>query len=236
MKNHAIATICLALPLVMGCQIQDSTSPESAPTAKAISHKKVKAEPKKLPHPHAVLKSELDDDPLTTGVRMEILIPETTTEEKLRDTLLDLYQSARSRTISRYNQPPSGVRITAYTSKELADSGMGQWIGMISILPGDTEPTIKINEKQLEQLGKKPETIFGLSEKKRIDIYMDYVRAEDKASPYKGDEIAYESALHKNVKKLIKKYKITQVQLDKIIDEANEKDWPLPPIDPNLPI
>ena len=186
---------------------------------------------------HTILNEELYDVPIKTQVTLNVLVSGEITEPGLRALLNQLYSSIKARKGFKYHDSPTNIYIYAFTSKERAESGMGQWIAMLQKSPGDAKATISINERQITQLGAKPEERFGLSEEKRKGIWKELVLVEDRAMEEALEQ--YPEEFEKQVEmerrliddyknKLAEKYELTREQLQEISVEGVEKDWPFP--------
>ena len=211
------------------------------------------AEAAKMPT-YTVLDEQVYDTPGKTQVKLEILTSGEITEEGLRTLLNKLYTSISKRRGFKYHTNPTNIYIYAFTSKEHYKSGMGQWIAMLDKGHSDVKPNIRINKRQVAQIGAKPEEKFGLSETKRKEIYQEIVKAEDKS--YSESEKAYplpdifkpdysQSIAEAQLKKqgelqdelyekykseLAEKYKLTRERLDEIVNEGFRKVWPMFPM------
>jgi len=200
---------------------------------------------------HFVLDEDVYDAPVKTQVRLEILVSGQVSKPALETLLRSLYSSTRQRRGFKFHESPTHIFIYAYTSRDHAESGMGQWIAMLSRKGENAEPEIDMNDRQLSQVGARPEERFGLSEAKRKQIFSEIVKAEDRAE--KEAEAKYplsdpsrpgdsESFLRKverysalkeklNEKyndELAAQYGLTRQQLDEVGMEGMIKDWPFP--------
>lgn len=201
---------------------------------------------------YVVLDREVYDAPVKTSVNLEILVSDEISESSLRFLLNKLYSETKAEKGFKYHDSPTSIGIYAFTSRERAESGMGQWIAMILKNHNDLKPTISINERQIAQLNAKSEEKFGLSESQRKQIWTERVKAEDRArieaeekfplpDPSKPDysQSTAKKQLEKQVdlmdnltkkyiNELAKKNGLTLEQLEVIAVEAFEKDWPFP--------
>jgi len=186
---------------------------------------------------YTILNEDVYDAPIKTQVELNILVSGEISETGLKTLLNQLYSSTKARKGFKYHDSPTNIYIYAFTSKERAESGMGQWIAMLQKSPGDAKATISINERQITQLGAKPEERFGLSEEERKQIWKEFVSAEDRATEEALEEypkefekqVEMERRLNDDYKnKLAEKYELTREQLQEISVEAVEKDWPFP--------
>jgi len=195
---------------------------------------------------HTILKDEIQDIPLKTQVQLDILITDTAiTKQKVSDLLTFLYDKTAKRTGFEYHSNPTNIYIYAYTTKEKAESGMAQWIGMISKDNSETEPNIDISETQLNSLYLKPVKKFGFSENIRLEIWNKSIKVEDRAQ--KEADLKYplnkagitKADIEKNgelnnklkakyEKVLAAEYGITVAILDSIAVEGIIKGWPFP--------
>ena len=153
---------------------QEKEEPIVAPTPAAEQERIV------VPQ-YSVLNEDVYDAPIKTQVTLKLLVSGDISEPGLRTLLNQLYSSTKARKGFKYHDSPTNIYIYAFTSKERAESGMGQWIAMLQKNYDDVEPTISINERQITQLGAKPEERFGLSEEKRKEIWKEHVLVEDRA-------------------------------------------------------
>jgi hypothetical protein len=203
---------------------------------------------------YTVLDREVYDAPVKTQVTLKLLVSGDITKKGLEELLTRLYLEIKKETGFKYRKNPNNIDIYAFSSKERAESGMGQWIAMLLKNVPDEEPKISMNDRQLAHLNVVSEEKFGLSEEKRKEIWAEIVKAEDRANeeaeerypvpdPSKpgysqtkvkdilikqGDLIETLTEKYKN--EVTKKYGLTREQLDAIVAEAFEKDWPLPKI------
>ena len=179
---------------------QEKEKPTVTPTSTNIKYKIIKfdyftwkeestvvpastIEQKKVVIPrYSVLNEDVYDAPIKTQIILNILVSGKISEPGLIALLNQLYFSIKARKEFKYHDSPTHIYIYAFTSKERAESGMGQWIAMLEKNDYiDVEPTIHINERQITQLDAKPEWRFGLSEEKRKEIWKELILAEDRA-------------------------------------------------------
>ena len=186
---------------------------------------------------HIILKEDVVDSPAKTQVTLEALVSGEISTPGLRILLDQLYSSTKAKKGFKYHDSPTSIYIYAYTSKERAESGMGQWIAMLQKAHAETSPTININERQISQLGVEPEERFGLSEEKRKEIWKELILIEDRAMEEALERYPQElekqiemerRLIDENENKLAEKYELTPDQLGKISTEGLEKDWPFP--------
>jgi hypothetical protein len=152
----------------------------AVPAAQPVQKEATTPQKPVLPE-YKVLNEEISDTALKAQVLTNVLVSGELTEQGLRDLLTQLYNSIRQRTGFKYYPSPTAIYIYAFTSKEHADSGMGQWIAMLEKSHVATSPSISINKLQLAQVGVPPEDRFGLSEQKRMQIWSEYYLAETRA-------------------------------------------------------
>jgi len=197
---------------------------------------------------YSVLNEDVYDIPLKTQVELNILVSGEISGTGLKALLEKLYSSTKAKKGFKYHDSPTNIYIYAFTSKEGAESGMGQWIAMLQESPGDLRPRISINKRQIARLSAEPEERFGLSEAKRIEIWKEYVLAEDEAWQKAEEKYSFhpglsQSQFRKQAEKLMefrqqlekqykaelaKKHGLTLDQLKEIADEGVTKDWPFP--------
>ena len=201
------------------------------------------------PLTYQVWKEETHDTPLSTYVRMDIVVSGHITREGLDALLRRLFQQIRERKDFKYHDQP-GVQIGAYTSVAHAKSGMGLWIALLNAHYADTYPEVSFSENQLALLDQMPETRLGFTEEQRMTIFYEIVQAEDRSwkeamqrypdlSPGSSSE-EFRRQLLKQAdeqdrlleiyeKRLASKYDLTREQLDEIGYEGANKSWPMPP-------
>lgn len=241
----------LALLLVLTIT---SYSREEAPKSekkKIESSTPVVQQPRVTLPTYSVLDEDIYDTAIKTQVVLNILVSGEISEPGLRALLDMLYSSIRARGGFKYYNPPTNVFIYAFTSKERAESGW-LWVAMLQKIYDDVKPTISINERQIAQLGAKPEEKFGLSEAKRKQIWRELIEAErlatriaDRTHPLpdvlkhgysqfetkrqirKQNEL-WDKLRDEYKKEIAKEYGLTRKQLDEITTEAFAEDWPFP--------
>jgi len=195
---------------------------------------------------HSILKNEVNDIPLKTQVQLDVLIMDTAiTKQKVSDLLTFLYDETAKRTGFKYHTNPTNIYIYAFTSKDKAESGMAQWIGMISKSYDDVQPKIDISDTQLNSLTLKPVEKFGLSEDIRLEIWNKSIKIEDRAQKEADMKYPLDKAgitqddIKKNVtlndklkakyeKELAAEYGISVAIIDSIGLEGLTKGWSFP--------
>lgn len=183
----------------------------------------------------------------TAKVIWAILVPSDVTKESLTNLLHNLYSQAQSRKFKEH-AGATVIDIKAYMTRQHFESGMGQWIGWMSKSGGQSQPSLSLDDRQINQLGMKAEEKFGLPEDKRKEIWQEAVRAEDRANkeaeqmypePSPQNRDAFMAAFEKREQlskqllneyrdELAKNYNITSKQLTEITREGSQKSWPFP--------
>lgn len=195
---------------------------------------------------YEIYNEDIYDAPVKTQIELKIIVRREVTAEDLKNILNTLYNQNIKRTGFKYHTNPTNIYIYIYNSDERAESGGSQWIAMISKSFDDNKPSIRINEKQIELQYEKKTEKFGFSEQKRILIFQESVKAEDRSSieAEKKYPLSYPAEVtQETIKKYAKyekqlmeqykdeianKYEITREQLDEIEIEGINKQWPLP--------
>jgi len=202
---------------------------------------------------YEIVKEHVDDTFIKTEVYLKVVVSGNVTEAGLRQLLDELYSKVAARTGFRYHSRPNSIFVYAYASNEHAASG--PFMGAIMKSASETQPSVMIDEQQIAEWGKPPETKFGLSEDQRRRIWTETIRAEDRAAkeaeerypepdplgPSYSQAAAWEQ-LDKQLdveERLSKEYKagvarkhgITDAQLREIGIEGSTKSWPFPPSD-----
>ena len=179
---------------------------------------------------------------------MNILVPESATDQELTELLNQLLQDASQRTGFQYHDHPTVVGIYAYASREHAAAGMGQWEAMVAKTPPDPEPSVRIRSGRGTVA--EPANRFGLTTQERMVAYRQKVGAEDRGQAEAEREFPTENAVDladftrqfERADQLAEQYKqdladelgITRDQLDEIALEGLQQNWPMPALVPPL--
>ncbi|MDH4222362.1 MAG: hypothetical protein OEV55_02360 [candidate division Zixibacteria bacterium] len=201
---------------------------------------------------YSILNEDVYDVPSKTQVTLNVLVSGKISKIGLTNLLNRLYSKTQDRSGFKYHSHPTHIGIYAYTNKEYAQAGLGQWIAMLLKIGEEGKPEITINERQVAQIGAKPEEKFGLPEDTRKRIWAELIEAERRATreaeqryplpdplksnysaSYAGKQLEKQSELssflnEKYEKEIAKKYGLTREQLNEIAIEAVTKDWPYP--------
>ena len=197
---------------------------------------------------YTLLKDDISDTPLKTEILTDIVLEEkeNITEKKLEILLITLYKERKNRTGFKYHKNPNTVAIYAYSTKEKANSGMGQWVAMISKLNmnNDDEPEFKVSKIQLNSITAKDEIRWKLTNEKRHEIWDKLILSERygsekaneihpiKSGSTKEDLIKAGKLMEKwqliKEEEIIKEYKINRQVLDSIGLEGLVKGWAFP--------
>lgn len=151
------------------------------PTATAVPNPPPQPQKATVPQ-YILLNEEIYDAPIKTQVISNILVSGEITDQGLRELLKQLYDSIGQRKGFKYHPSPTAIYVYAFTSKERAESGMGQWIAMLEKSHAATSPGITINNSQLALVGTRPEERFGLPEQRRVQIWSEYCLVENRAA------------------------------------------------------
>ncbi len=92
-----------------------------------------------------------------------------------------MYDKTSKRSGFKYHNHPTNICIYAYTSIDKAESGMGQWVGMISKSYNDKTPQIDISDRQLNAMAEVAKDRWGLTYKQRKEIWNKKILSQDKA-------------------------------------------------------
>ncbi len=195
---------------------------------------------------HTIHNEDIYDAPIKTQITLEVIVnPENLNELKIRDLLNYLYDKTKKRTGFQYHKNPTNIFIYVFTSKEKAESGMGQWIGMISKSYDETTPKISVSETQLNSLNEVEEEKWGLTHNQRLEVWDKIIRLEDKAqleadkkypldkAGITMDDINKNSDLMKKLKsqyeiELAKEYSISKNIIDSVGLEGLKNGWAFP--------
>jgi len=193
------------------------------------------------------------DAQIKTQIELHAVVSGTLTELGLKQLLQKLYDEANAtRGFKYHGGKPTHVFIYLYTSRDHFESGMGQWIAMLSKIGENSRVNTQVNTELISQLDAKPGIKHGLPESKRKEIFRTIVTAEDRANadaqrmfplpdPLKpgysqakarAQVMKQSEALNTLTKKyeteVAKRYGITEEQLLDISVEGIEKNWPMP--------
>jgi hypothetical protein len=195
---------------------------------------------------HSIHNEDIYQVPIKTQVTLSVTInTKEITEQGVKDLLTFLYEKTKKRTGFKHHKNPTNIFIYAFTTKEKAESGMGQWIGMISQNQGETNPKIKISEVQFNSLNEVDEEKWGLSQYQRLEVWNKLIHLEDKArietdAKYPLDKVGITETdfdknadLNEKIKKkykteLAKEYGIDYSIVDSVGVEGIKKGWAFP--------
>lgn len=180
-----------------------------------LSNCKNNSEPPKDLLKYTIVSENISDTPLKTQVSINILLTDikNINEKKLETLLTYLYNQQINRTGFKYHKHLNTVLVYAFSTKEKANAGKGQWVAMISKMYDDTNPKFEISETQFKALTVKEQDKWGLTQKKRQEIWDKIIYAErnaqkeaDKKHPLDKPGITQED-MKKNIK-LMEKIKV----------------------------
>ncbi len=137
---------------------------------------------------YTVLEEDVYDSLIKTQVKLNILVSGEISETGLRALLKKLYSSIKARKF-KYHDSPTNIYIHAFVSKEIYEaykSGVAApWVATLQKSYGE-RPSIYIYmdvyQRQIAQLGAKPEERFGLSEERRKEIWKELILIERRAT------------------------------------------------------
>ena len=186
-------------------------------------------------HEYVLLDEALDESPGKTQLTMNILVPDSATDQELTQLLDQLLREANQRAGFQYHEHPTVVAIYAYASREHAESGMGQWEAMVLRTPLDPDPSVRVRlgRGAAEERGER----FGLTRQERMAAYRGLVAAEDRGQAEAEREFPTDfSRQFERADQLAEQYKgdladelgIARDQLDEIGVEGLEQNWPMP--------
>jgi hypothetical protein len=215
-------------------------------TGKQKAKKPIKAETLKNLLKHSIHKEDVYEAPIKTQVILVVLIEDKEMDEqKIKDLLNHLYDKTIKRSGFKHHAHPTNIFIYAYTSKDKAESGRGQWVGMISKSYSDKNPKIDISDTQLNALTEVAENRWGLTQKQRQEVWDKIIRLEDKAQNEANkiypldkpgitlDDVRKNGALMDKLKEkyeneLAKEYGVGKAIIDSVATEGLKKGWAFP--------
>lgn len=231
---HFLPLALVSLFLLASCSSADIEPVQSEPALPLSPTQESSQTPSSISY--NIVTDETSDTPIKTQVELRLIVGGEITDAGLRQLLNALYTQAISRSGFTYHPRPTNVYIYAYTDQTHLEDGMA-WVAMLQKSYSDTTPAVSISELQLAQLTALKEEKFGFSEKERMRIFQDYVRAEDRATRegekrYPSDPMkAYDlkRTMQEQYKvDLASEKGITRDQLGEIVSEGLQKEWPLP--------
>lgn len=184
---------------------------------------------------YTVLDEIQDESPGKALVSMDILVSEYATDAELTDLLLHMHGELTRRSGFQYHDHPTVIAIYAYPTREHAESGMGQWVAMVTTGPTHPEPDVAI--KSYRDTSREEDVRFDLSEQQRKDVFKAIVRAEDRGQREAESEIPDDfQRQYDRSDELAEEYKLalglefglTLEELAEISREGLEKNWPFP--------
>lgn len=198
-----------------------------------------------LPKFH-VHEEDIYDAPIKTQITLHVIIDEDEIDERMiRNLLTSLYSKIMKRTGFDYRTSPSSAYIYAYTSKEKAQSGMGQWIGMISKSHVDTHSSISVNDIQMNSLSETKENRWELTYEQRQELWEEIIKSEDRAQKEADEKYSldvpnltvgdrknnsqYSDQLkEKYASELVRRFRIEEWTIDSVSHEGLVNGWPFP--------
>jgi len=195
---------------------------------------------------YSIHKEDVYDEPIKTQVALDVLIiDKEMDEQKIKDLLNHLYDKTIKRSGFKHHDHPTNIYIYAYTSKDKAESGMGQWVGMISKSYNDKKPKIAISDTQLSALIEVAEDRWGLTHEQRKEVWNKIILAQDKAQKeadekYPTDKLGItQDDIIKNIdfmreleeeyeNEITNEYGVDKAIIDSIGLEGSKKGWAFP--------
>ncbi len=193
---------------------------------------------------HSFFDQQRHDSLIKAQIVYQIGVEPAISETDLRRLIEGLFGEAQGERDFRYHSRPTNVFIYCYVSREHFESGMGQWVGMLSHTPSANTPSITIRTDRLAAAVTDHEVIDGLDENTRKLIWSELVQAEDRAReiadqrrPIKIGATEHDilanaelaAQLRKEYKnEVCKKFHITEEQAKRVTTEGLRKNWPFP--------
>jgi len=199
---------------------------------------------------YKIFHEDIHDSPIKSQITQKIIVYGDINSYSLEQMLLGIYNELKIRTEFTYHKYPTHIFIYAYTDQDRAKSG-SSWIAMLDKI-GDIPAEVSIKKNQINQLSVPATKKFGLLDKDRIRVYQEYYKLEGEAMnkvqkryPLKeGDPEGTNSILLQKQAQLLEsltkqfrnylanRYALTLNELDQIIFEGINKDWPAVAYDP----
>lgn len=182
-------------------------------------------------------------------MELRITLDKRPSESELRALLGSLYKKAKKRSGFNFRAHPNAVYIYAFAKKNYHKNSGASWIGMLSCAVDDKEPTISLDSSRLKAQFEESSTRFGLTDthrpltsEQRKRIYWKLFEIADKAQRRAEREVPNPETLTdferqagefnkfhaRYLKRLLRKYKITDEHRVQITVEGMQKNWPYP--------
>ena len=136
---------------------------------------------KNLTMKYSTIDENIIDTPAKTQITLKLKISGEITADNCREVLNRLYNEYKNKEGYKHSKTPGSLFIYLYDSTESAEVPE-QWIGMLSWASSTYKPQISIKENLIFELEKESAQKFGLSLKKRKQIFEDTVLAGDRAT------------------------------------------------------
>lgn len=190
---------------------------------------------------YSVHNEEITDTPAKTQVKLDVLIEgKDMDEQKIRDLMNYLFSTTSIRSGFKHHTQPTNIYIYVYTSKDKANAGMGQWIGMLSKNQSETEPSLSISDIQLRSLNEVDAEKWGLTSEQRHEIWDKSIHIEDEAN--RQVDIKYPDTVNDHEKRkamwkkltsegeteLAKEYGVEKAIVDSVSREGLLNGWAFP--------
>lgn len=131
---------------------------------------------------HRIIREQIDDLPIKTQVVQHVFIDDQDYTESQIELLLEhLFDEVSGRDGFQYHDRASNIYIYAYTTEEKAKSEAAQWVGMISMSPGQSAPLLNINKHQLNSLHEEPTEKWNKPLDVRKEIWAASIKARRNA-------------------------------------------------------
>ena len=185
---------------------------------------------------YTIVEENIADTTFSTKVEQLIVVTGIPSKAELETALRKFYNTVMARRF-QYHDRATHVWIFIFGTQEQAKADQGLWLGRLtSRRTDDYKPEITVLEERLTALAQAPEERFGLSERRRKQVYLDLGDAELKAiriamarfpdSPQYEKQLEHERNLwDQYTAEIAKKYGLTSKQLDEIMIEGSEKGW-----------
>lgn len=134
---------------------------------------------------YSVLNSEVSDTKSKTFYVLEVATKAQLSEGDTKLLLNHLYDSIMSTKDYEHRSHPNAVRISVYETKEHFESGIGQWIGMISKAENNNSPNIEISRRKPISSNFEEENknlLNDIDTQTQKEIWNELIIAEDKSN------------------------------------------------------
>ena len=192
----------------------------------------------------------VEDGYFKSEIRSQIVMTGEINRDRVRELLLAEYAELKSESGYRFRREPSGIYLYVYDRPDRRPAG---WLGMLTwndrqweknpVDPASIEPNVYLREQTLRVYETATGDRFGLTEFERVQVWQSFAEARDKLSEGRSQEdtdplelgqrngLSPDALVKSLTVTVARRFSISANQLELIVQEAAEKDWPRISID-----